>query len=317
LATLRLRNGFFLVTLLLAAALALPRVLPVNMDSRRLLARQLAARPGQIPAADLPAGRPRSEAWLAVWLYRDGLDAELIERLSPVEAIPDTFTQRIAAQAYERLGDYASAVALLGPIGNVDQLLATAETAGKAGALDAAEQAYRFAFEIDPIKATSPLADFLLDARQDPEAAAALLQQAVDLTDNHRLTPYWLIRLAGILETAGRWDEAAEAHAAAIDKNSLMYPGEQQLSRRYVDLAWALHMAGRPGEAVAALEQGAALIAPEDSRWVYFWERAGQIYEAAGSPSMAADAYNRVLVQDPDNETALAGLERLAGSGDK
>ena len=90
-----------------------------------------------------------------------------------------------------------------------------------------------------------------------------------------------------------------------------MHHSEQQLYRRYLDQAWALHMAGQP-EAVPVLEKGVALFTPEDGRLVYFWERAGQIYEGAGLGSSAADAYRKVLAQEPDNNVATAGLQRLS-----
>ena len=61
-------------------------------------------------------------------------------------------------------------------------------------------------------------------------------------------------------------------------------------------------------QAMAAIEQALVLMAPPN---VYYYARAGSIYEWAGDKNQALYAYRQVLLIDPQNAVARKGVERL------
>ena len=182
----QLSPAIFLAVLLLAAALFLPRLPGANAASLEFFRAILG---GSTSPEAVPAEHPRAAAWRAVRLFEAGQDAQLVAALPPLEAISDPVILQLAAQAYLRLGEYGRAVDFLEKTGSVTQLLEAADQAIEAGAVDAAESAYRTAFELDPIETTAPLADFLLRVRLDPDAAIDLLREAVARTGSNRLPP--------------------------------------------------------------------------------------------------------------------------------
>jgi len=83
------------------------------------------------------------------------------------------------------------------------------------------------------------------------------------------------------------------------------FPG---IVNAYYALAQTYRMNNQPKEAVQTIEKVLELMHPMDD---LSYSRAGEIFEWAGERSKALAAYRQALVYNPDNENALAGVERL------
>ncbi len=76
----------------------------------------------------------------------------------------------------------------------------------------------------------------------------------------------------------------------------------------YYEMAYAYRVNEQPAQAMAAIEQAVLLIKSPN---IYYYLRAGSIYEWGGDADRSLDAYHQVLLLDPANAAALAGVERL------
>jgi putative inorganic carbon (hco3(-)) transporter len=76
----------------------------------------------------------------------------------------------------------------------------------------------------------------------------------------------------------------------------------------YYEIASAYQLSGQPDQAIAAIQQALARMAPPNAD---YYARAGNIYEWHADESRAIQAYRQALLIDPKNAGALAGLERL------
>ncbi|GAH00668.1 unnamed protein product, partial [marine sediment metagenome] len=198
-------------------------------------------------------------------------------------------------------------------IANSQGLLRVAATASQVNEVSTAREAYYAAWEIDPRDTTSKLSKFLVDIG-DYLGAEDVIRRSLGSTKLDRVRPYWLVRLAGILENQNRWTEAVGIHAQVIDESYLFYPGERHLARRYTDLAWAYHMNNQHPMAVDAIQNAIIQLPSDPSSYVQVWLRAGQIYENSGKTELALQAFYKVLEQNPDHKTALDAVLRLTTS---
>jgi tetratricopeptide (TPR) repeat protein len=100
----------------------------------------------------------------------------------------------------------------------------------------------------------------------------------------------------------------AENYALMLDVSlhaESLFPDSPDI---YYYLAWAYELNGQVEEAVSAIEKALEL---RDPPLGSYYLRAGEIYEMAKEWYRALGAYQQVLILDPDNQTALDGVERL------
>ena len=237
-----------------------------------------------------------------------GDERTALRLLEPLIAEDDLFALQYAAIAHQAMGIYS--VDIWAKTGNIAALKSVAETAAQAGELNEASDAYYALWKLNPISGTGPLAGFLSNQIGDLSAAEEVYKQALQDHVLVRERPYWWRGLAELLEKQGRWAEAAAAHEHVIEEAHLFYPSEENLHRRYADLAWAYYQSGQLSKALKAVEQ--ALILDSTTYQVFILDRAGQIYESAGEYTKALSAYQQVLAINPDHEHARESLERLS-----
>jgi tetratricopeptide (TPR) repeat protein len=306
-----------LIVLAAAAVWALPPAARTNWDSLLFFKGRTASGNEAVQGVRVPSGHAREQFWKALVLYEAGDFAGAAAVLDVRMGAVGGLEVQLAASTYLAQGNYPAAIDIWRSLGSVTRLLAVAEFASEAGDRVGASAAYQAAYDLDPIQTTSLFANYLITEMEDPAAAETLLRNALDLSSNNRFTPYWWQRLARLLESQGRWAEAAEAYQAVIEKHHLMYAEDQQLYRRYLDLAWAYHQAGMDSQALEALRRSISERPQDVTSLETFWLRAGQIYEGAGRISEAQDAYRQVLDRFPHNSAAQEGLQRLSEPDDE
>jgi tetratricopeptide (TPR) repeat protein len=286
------------LALTLSALLYLGDAVRINRLSLQYAGASQDARPSP------PGAHPRAGYWQALQALDDGDGQAALALLEPLAAGGDPLALQAMGKAYESLGDLSAAIQIWEQTRNEYALYQVAEAAARAGDLDTAQEAYSAAWVLNPGgDSTAKLAIFLSSGKGDPAAAEAVLRWSLTNVRFSGKHASWHLILARLLEPQGRWPEAIESYRQFIAKS----PGHDKLSKVYYELSWVYHRAGRPGEAVAAIEQALTLEAANPN----YLLRAGQIYGVAGEVDKALAAYRQVLALQPGNEDALEAVKRL------
>jgi len=166
------------------------------------------------------------------------------------------------------------------------------------GDVEAAAQAFRQAIAADSARGDGYYAmGVLFNREKDYAAAETWFQQAV----NHNpKASWWWLSLANAQRAQGK--DATATYREIIRR----FP---DFAAGYYELAWQEHLLGAEEDAIQAIEQAIRLMQPPNA-WYYV--RAGQIYEAAGRPDQALEAYRQALNLQPGNTVAQQGVERLS-----
>lgn len=113
--------------------------------------------------------------------------------------------------------------------------------------------------------------------------------------------PWWYAARGNAARQAGNLALALTVYQEALTRFPDFEPA-------YFEIAYAYQLNEQPAQAIAAIEHAVALTTPPDAT---YYARAGNIYEWAGDKSQALNAYRQALLIDPQNATALKGVERL------
>lgn len=280
-----------------------PRAARENAAALGYLSGRLAGG-GASPAGD----HPRGDYWQAVEAVRAADWATVVVLAAPGAAAGDHQMAGLLGYAYLQLGEYGAAVAPWARARNAEGLAALAEEALAAGRPEAAEAAYRAAWEIDPRISASRLAGLLVDLGRPGEAVDLLRVSIEAVGAFERDLPYWYRSLARILMEEDRWAEAVEAWQGVIVNANLFYPGAEEDGATYLGLARSLFMTGRYAEAREAIEESFTHGMDQDGLLL-----AAQIYLALGDQPAALDAYRAVLAEDPENAEALEAVGEIEG----
>lgn len=119
-----------------------------------------------------------------------------------------------------------------------------------------------------------------------------------------------------VLNPNARWWYVSRGNAALQAKNPGLAIAIYQetlakfpdFSYAYYQIAYAYQLNKQPAEAITAIEHAIAIMTPPN---IYYYIRAGSIYEWAGDESQASYAYHQALLIDPQNTVALEGMNRL------
>ena len=130
------------------------------------------------------------------------------------------------------------------------------------------------------------------------EEADAWFAQALALNPNAR---WWYIARGDAARQAGNLTLALAVYQEALAR----FP---DFAYAYYQIAYVYQLNEQPAQAMIAIERALALMAPPN---VYYYIRAGSIYEWTGDETLALHAYRQALLIDPQNVTALEGVERL------
>ena len=165
-----------------------------------------------------PTGHARAVFWLASDALQSG-NPGLAETLIASQAVRgDQFALHLMAGARLAEGNFAGAVAIWQQAGDLDSLLRAAAQAQQAGHLEEALMAYAAGWKLDSEAGTLPLANFLLNYRQDYGGAENVLRQSLAAFPNSWYWPAWSRCLGDVLRDQKRWDEAATAYENTIVK---------------------------------------------------------------------------------------------------
>lgn len=166
------------------------------------------------------------------------------------------------------------------------------------------------------------------------EAAQMKIQQAIDLSpedgtgyfsmarmlvleEQYAQAEQWFVEALARNPDNGNWqiqranavrDAGNVALAIALYQDILTnFPG---LADGYYEVAWAYYLNGDYTQAAAAIDETLILDSSPD---IPVYLRAGAIYESVGDTQKALDAYQKVLILDPDNQAALQRIAGLSG----
>ena len=224
--------------------------------------------------------------------------------LDAVEHDPDFALAYVAlAETYMLLGDYAgmslnevlvkSEPAIAAAI-KLDGELAQAYVArgavrSKAGDLGSAIVAFERAIELDPnyAKAYHWYADVLLNRRQEPDTALALLEKAYTLDP---VSPALIVTMGQALSMLGRFDEALAYYQEAMDIEPAYASSYYLMGELHAFVHGRLDLGVRWGMEAAAI----------DPRYVTNLQALGIYYLALGDDGQAEYWINRALEAGPD-----------------
>jgi tetratricopeptide (TPR) repeat protein len=113
---------------------------------------------------------------------------------------------------------------------------------------------------------------------------------------------WWWVARANAMRDSGELSKAIEIYLIGIEK----FP---TFSNLYYEIAWAYKLNQQLAEAITNIEKAIEIV-ETPNLWYYI--RAGKIYEEMGEKEKALQAYKRALQIDPMNESALKGIERLS-----
>jgi tetratricopeptide (TPR) repeat protein len=295
-----------LLALSLSTFLYLIPAARINRQSLRYMAAVQSSleQAGTRPAS--PEAHPRVDYWQALQALDNGKGEVALALLEPLAAGGDLLALQTMGKAYEALGDLPSAIQIWEQTRNEHALYELADAARQAGELDAAQEAYAAAWQLNPGgDSTAKLATFFWLAKGDPAAAEEVLRWSLGKVRFAGRRAGWLRVLAHILTAQQRWPEAVETYEQLLEEIA----NDEKAHKIYYEATWAYEQAGQPEGAMAAIEQALALQPANPN----YHLRAGQVYESGGEPDKALAAYWQVLAQQPDNVSARQAVERLAG----
>jgi tetratricopeptide (TPR) repeat protein len=163
-----------------------------------------------------PAGHARAVLWLAFAALQSRNPALAETLVTSQAAQGNKLAMHLMVDVRLAQGDFAGALAIWQQVGDVASLLQAALQAQQAGHPKNALMAYEAAWTLDPESSTLPLANFLLDYRQDYSTAEKVLRQSLATLPNSRSWPLWSNLLGDALRAQNRWDEAATAYENTI-----------------------------------------------------------------------------------------------------
>ncbi len=138
----------------------------------------------------------------------------------------------------------------------------------------------------------------VLTLEQNYVEADEWYQVAVDLSQKNR---WWYIARGNDTRAAGNLDLALKTYQEAVQ----LFP---DYAMTYYEMAWAYHLNEQPEMAQKNIEKALSLIGSPNEQ---YYVRAGKIYEWAGKKNQALNNYRQALRIDPQNVSALEGVERL------
>jgi len=142
------------------------------------------------------------------------------------------------------------------------------------------------------------IAQVLTREKRFEEEADAWFMQALALNPD---APWWYVARGDAARQTGNLILALAVYQDALAR----FPG---FAPAYYEMAYAYQLNEQPAQAIDAIEQALALMAPPNAN---YYARAGNIYEWAGDKTKALYAYRQSLLIDAQNVTALKGVERL------
>ena len=209
----------------------------------------------QTVLADPPAGHARAALWLASAALQSGNPALAETLIASQAAQGDQLAMHLMADALLAQGDFIGAVAIWQQTKDVTSLQQAALQAQQAGRMEEALMAYEAAWTLDSEAGTLPLANFLMNYRQDYGRAENVLRQSLATIPNSGYRPDWSRRLGDALRAQQRWDEAAAAYESTI----VQAPDDWAA---HIGLGWTSYERG-DGLQVAMSEFQEAINAPE------------------------------------------------------
>jgi len=269
-----------------------------------------------------PEHHHRAPLWLArLALEQD--DPSMAQALVvPLLATGEPLALRILGQVFLAQGDLNAAVQSWVKIGDFFSLIQTAKLAESEGRLQDAELAYRGGWLAVPDAGTLPLANFLLNTKNDPVAAEEVLRISLERVQLPDLN--WLRALGNSLRAQARWDEALKIYQKALAQNPediytlsligrVFYEGKNDLdtARRifekmialapeksdgYFYLAQVLASDGNYANA-DQMFQDALARNPDDA---YIWLKRAKIAHQSGNLMLAMDVYLHAIQQFPN-----------------
>jgi tetratricopeptide (TPR) repeat protein len=167
------------------------------------------------------------------------------------------------------------------------------------GDFNAAKSQFEKAISLDVDSAAGYAAIGQLLGREERFAEAdEWLRQAIE--KNPQQSYYYLLR-ANFLRSAGELRQAIQQYNQMAE----LFPDETDA---YYHLALAYKMDDQPTQAMEAIEKAIRLaLSPQ----INYYLRAAEIYEWAGDIPNAVEAFENVLLIDPQNQDAIEGIERL------
>ena len=148
----------------------------------------------------------------------------------------------------------------------------------------------------------------LYAARGEWRELVEVLRRRVDLSHDAAVRRDLLWRIADLTEHKlfdGRPEsDVITAWAAILDEQPEDVPALDSLARLY-------EAAGRPADLLEVLERRLALAASVEERVALLGRIAALLEHQLSRPSEALDRFREVLVDEPDNAAARAGLERM------
>jgi superkiller protein 3 len=138
----------------------------------------------------------------------------------------------------------------------------------------------------------------LLSLAGEFQEADVYFEEAIQRAPNNR---WYLLERADNARLDGDLDKAIDLYRATLEQ----FPG---FANGYYELSQAYRMSGLSNEAVLAIEQAISLMDPPVEN---FYVRAGEIFRWAGMNEKAITAYRQALILNPENQTAIRGINSL------
>ncbi len=260
----RYRVGLFLLVLvfLLSVTPRLFRTITINSASLQFWFQASQPSSLSLSPSNLPTSHPRAVYWHGIQAKANGDWQKVLDLMQPLVDAGDLYALQFTGQAYELLGDYQSALFIWQQTRNSRSLLRVAEISKQLGRLDIARQAYYAAWEVDPVKGTFPLVEYLRLVEKDYKAAEEVLLESYNdsLSPAHRHLLWDRMRV--VLDKQQDWPRAIEIYQQAIEKN----PEEWE---PHLGLGWALYRLNHDSDLAISEFQEVIRIDPEggDGYW--------------------------------------------------
>jgi len=258
--------------------------------------------------ADLPAGHPQGNVWLArSWLMEKNPSEAL--RLLDLSSPTDTFAVRVRVTALEQQGQYSAALQVLLKAKDAGLLVEYGARAARRNDQDNAAMAYNSAWELAPDASTTDAASYLISQRKYSQAETLLRQSLADfpVSSNRQA---WYRALGDCLKRDGRYAEAQAIYEGALQ----VYPKDWLL---YIGLGWAQYEQGGQVQQAVQSFQNSIDLAPSHPDG-YF--ALGQLWTREKSYEQADQWYLQAITRDSSNAAiyiARANNARSAGNFEK
>ena len=141
------------------------------------------------------------------------------------------------------------------------------------------------------------LAQLLTQEKRYQDADAYYID-AIERAPNNK---WYLLARADNLRLGGDPSRSIEVYQETISR----FP---DFANAYYQLSLAFRLIGASEKAIEAIERAIQLMNPPETS---YYVRAGEIYRLAGLREQAINAYQEALAFDPENSTALKGLELM------